>query len=364
MRLPVRCLLSISLWLLASSTIAHAALRSVSSARVISPDSEVVCSFTVWGDPPRTIRADPKTNVLYQEGSVLVVADGPRRQLVFRNERDPTKCEHENEVTCRIGTFAERLLAQGKNKTNRTAERSGVVRDRCTSTCIPDVEGINVSFAGTMLGGALHGSAVAPKNVAVVGVGAGRIPSWILARFEHTHVTAIDVDSAVVHASQCFGLTSVSNERLKMVVADGRQWLAGQQNQSFDAVFVDAFDHNQEVPPCMTTAEFFNQIKPKLRPGGVLAMNLWPQHRTTVLPTFAAAFASTGTETGTPPGLGNIITVGRVDHAASHGAPTSMAAEVAKEVEALHAAAHFAKVDVDPKAAIRHDSTFCPHEPL
>lgn len=232
--------------------------------------------------------------------------------------------------------------------------------DRCSSvSCKPDVAGIGESFAGTMLGGVLHSLHQQPRDAAVIGVGAGRITSWLLARVEDIKVTAVDIDAAVVGASGCFGLFASKNH-LDLQVADGRKWLESQKESSLDAVFLDTFDHSQEIPSCLTTTEFYAEVRAKLRPGGVVAVNFWPKHRSTVLPIFAAAFSPEGVMIGTPPGLGNIIAVGKQGtNGGNITAPIQRV--VSKDVQELWDSAHFHKypAPASSQVSLRSDRSWC-----
>jgi spermidine synthase len=210
-----------------------------------------------------------------------------------------------------------------------------------------------------MLGGALKLLRQQPHDAAVIGVGAGRITSWLLARVEGIKVTAVDIDAAVVGATGCFGLFA-SKDRLDLQVADGRRWLESQNASSLDAIFLDTFDHSQEIPSCLTTREFYAEVRSKLRPGGVVAVNFWPKHRSTVLPIFAAAFSPDGVMIGTPPGLGNIIAVGRHETTRSNTS-ASLQAHVSQEVQELWESAHFQNFQAPAlsEESLRSDRSWC-----
>lgn len=311
------------------------------------------CTFTVWGDPPRSLIADPEKNVLFMDGGVLVVADGPRRQLVFRSPNDPAKCEHENEVICQPSKRISMLMRQSPLQANSV--------DRCSAVpCVPNVDGIGESFAGTMVGGVLHSLHRKPHDAVVIGAGAGRITSWLLARVEGIKVTAVDIDPAVIGASECFGL-SASKDHLDLTVVDGRRWLENKKASSLDAIFLDTFDHSQEIPSCLTTTEFYAVVREKLRPGGVVAVNFWPKHRSSIIPIFAATFGPEGIQVGTPPGLGNIIAIGKREEATSGNSTSLRQTHVTKEVQALWSNSHFEPYTVPAPGTfvLRSDQSWC-----
>merc|ERR1719217_1008519 len=89
--------------------------------------------------------------------------------------------------------------------------------------------------------------------------------------FPGSQQTVVELSPDVATAARCFGAGADSG--IDIATGDGRAYLEGAADDSFDAVFVDAFDASDKVPSCFTTTEFFSTAKRKLRPGGMLVMN-------------------------------------------------------------------------------------------
>ena len=108
-------------------------------------------------------------------------------------------------------------------------------------------------------------------DVFMVGLGAGTAAQMLLRSFEGAQVTGVELDPVVVQlAREHMGM---DHPRLGVKVGDGRVALRRAPDRSLDVVVVDAF--RKLYPPFhLATREFFGCVKRKLRPGGVMALNL------------------------------------------------------------------------------------------
>lgn len=165
----------------------------------------------------------------------------------------------------------------------------------------------------------------AASRVLVLGLGGGSLTRVLQHYFPRITQDAVDLDPAVVAlARESFGVREGPNTRL--VVADARAFLAASRTR-YDIILVDAFGPD-EAPFHLTTHEFFTLVRTRLRPGGVVAVNLWgppanPEYRAqraTIASVFphssvlvtggAAPFEGlrTAAQSGTAPGLGAATT--------------------------------------------------------
>lgn len=112
-----------------------------------------------------------------------------------------------------------------------------------------------------------------PRRLLEIGLGGGRIVSYLHRHVRDLSITAIDIDPGVVAmARKHFGLKE--DERLKVVVDDGRRF-AAETADKYDLIVVDAY-RGTFVPETLTTVEFFTLLKSRLNPGGVVAQNVEP----------------------------------------------------------------------------------------
>ncbi|MFZ4070027.1 MAG: spermidine synthase [Caulobacterales bacterium] len=106
-----------------------------------------------------------------------------------------------------------------------------------------------------------------------IGLGGGRTVSYLRRFVPEMAITTVEIDPGVVAAAKKhFGVKE--DERLKIIVDDGRRYVMNSQEQ-YDIAFIDAF-RGTWVPHTLTTVEFFKAVKARLNPGGVVAQNVEP----------------------------------------------------------------------------------------
>lgn len=110
-----------------------------------------------------------------------------------------------------------------------------------------------------------------PKNVFVIGLGAGMIPRFFTEKAPQVATTSVEIDPEVVRvAEKYFHFRPDANDRV--LVGDGRSLLA-RENGPWDVIYLDAY-FSDSVPFHLTTREFFELCRDRLAPGGVFAGNL------------------------------------------------------------------------------------------
>jgi spermidine synthase len=130
------------------------------------------------------------------------------------------------------------------------------------------------------------------RRCLVIGLGAGVIPRWYMARGIKTDV--VDIDPAVVEmASKYFGYPAGE----QVVIEDARYFL-GKGEEKYDYIILDVF--NGDVTPShILSKEAFTLIKDRLNDNGVFAMNLVGSLRensvmtTSVIKTLDSVFGKT-----------------------------------------------------------------------
>ncbi len=123
---------------------------------------------------------------------------------------------------------------------------------------------------------AVTAALVFPKkldSILEIGVGGGSTLSYLQHFLPKTRLTGVEIDPGVVAmATKHFGLKP--DGRLKIEVADGRKYLA-EHPGLHDIIIVDAY-RGTWVPETLTSVEFFELVKARLSPGGVVAQNVEP----------------------------------------------------------------------------------------
>ncbi len=112
----------------------------------------------------------------------------------------------------------------------------------------------------------------APKRVYMAGFGGGRIAQVLHAHLPDVTITATEIDPNIVTVAQrFFGVEQ--DERLRVEIADGRNWLAAQETR-FDLIFIDVFLDHGYSPYRLATREFYELCRERLAPGGVVVTNV------------------------------------------------------------------------------------------
>lgn len=110
-------------------------------------------------------------------------------------------------------------------------------------------------------------------RVVDIGLGGGRIATYIHDFIPNARVTCIELDPGVVELAKLyFGVRP--GPRFDLVTSDGRVYMA-RAKESFDIILLDAYQGTL-VPFHLVTREFFTILKLRLAPGGVVAQNIAP----------------------------------------------------------------------------------------
>ena len=99
-------------------------------------------------------------------------------------------------------------------------------------------------------------------NVLIIGGGDGGTAREVLKHSNVKNLIMVDIDKTVVEASMLHfpEMSSVfKNDRLKLIIGDGAEYVKNYKGEKFDVVIVDSTDFNQAMP--LFTTEFYEDIK-------------------------------------------------------------------------------------------------------
>lgn len=133
---------------------------------------------------------------------------------------------------------------------------------------------------------------------------------WMRQQMPDTELHVVELVPGVAAAASCFGLDNAAghDKGLKIHVGDGRAALQNFPDKEFDAILVDAFDHDASLPPCFRTSEFFAIARRKLMPGGALSFNLYSdgKSKTRIVKALTHSFDTSHIWVGNAPGAEGI----------------------------------------------------------
>lgn len=134
---------------------------------------------------------------------------------------------------------------------------------------IEDPDGLALAYTRSMMAALLFQPE--PRDVAMIGLGGGSMAKWVYKHLPRTRTVAVEVDFRVVSAAHRMFHLPLGRKRLRVIVGDGAQHVAGHP-RSADIIFLDAFVNHRQAPS-IRTAEFYADARRALRRDGILAIN-------------------------------------------------------------------------------------------
>jgi spermidine synthase len=129
---------------------------------------------------------------------------------------------------------------------------------------------LDLRYSQTMIAALAFGEP--PKDVLLMGLGGASVPKFIQKHWPDVRLDIVEIDPDVVKVCQkYFKFEGTPNTRV--FVMDGRLYLK-RTERKYDVILLDAYaaDH---IPFHLTTIEFVRRVKERLKPGGLVASNLW-----------------------------------------------------------------------------------------
>jgi len=110
------------------------------------------------------------------------------------------------------------------------------------------------------------------RDVLVIGGGGGVVPTIFARAYPDVTVDVVEIDPVVVDvATNWFKLTP--SDRLRVHVQDGRMFVHNTPKK-FDLIILDAYTAGGRIPFHLTTREFLLDVRSRVRPNGVVLMNV------------------------------------------------------------------------------------------
>ena len=143
------------------------------------------------------------------------------------------------------------------------------------------------------------------ESFLIIGMGGGSISWYLHKHVPEATVTAIELDAAMIELAEKY-FQMVPEPGLEIVEADGRLALV-RDERKHDIILIDAY-RGPFVPFHLLTKEFYELVKSRLKPGGIIAQNIEP---TTML--FDSTYATLLTvfdQVDFIPSSGNVVAIG------------------------------------------------------
>ncbi len=116
-----------------------------------------------------------------------------------------------------------------------------------------------------------------PREVLMVGLGGGSVAKFIYTRMPATRIHAVEINPQVVTiARHCFKVPD-DDHRLQVTIGDGAEFMET-PGREVNLVMVDGYDGESQAE-ALSTRRFYEACRARLKPGGVMVVNLWSGDR-------------------------------------------------------------------------------------
>lgn len=110
-----------------------------------------------------------------------------------------------------------------------------------------------------------------PDDVLFVGLGAGVMPRYLNRHYPDADIDAVEIDPEMFKIAKEYFFFE-ENPNLKVHILDGRIYVK-RTKEKYDMIFLDAY-RGEQIPFHLTTLQFLQEVKKKLKDGGVVVSNI------------------------------------------------------------------------------------------
>ncbi|MDB5799870.1 MAG: spermidine synthase-like protein [Rhodocyclales bacterium] len=134
---------------------------------------------------------------------------------------------------------------------------------------IKEPDALNIAYTRKMMAFLLF--VPRPRHIMIVGLGGGSLTKFCYRQLTSTRITTIEINEDVIAFGELFGVPQ-PDERLAIIHADAIKYLA-RTDERVDVILLDGCDKHG-VAPAFCDAGFYDNLRARLKPDGMLTMNL------------------------------------------------------------------------------------------
>ena len=131
---------------------------------------------------------------------------------------------------------------------------------------------LELAYTREMMAGLLLRPPPWPRNVLLIGLGAGSLAKFIYHRLPATKITVVEIDPQVELVARLHFKLPDDAKRLRVIIGDGAQYML-EDGVRFDSILVDGFDKRGRAG-VLDTQPFYQACRARLSDNGLLAVNL------------------------------------------------------------------------------------------
>ncbi|MCP3891865.1 MAG: methyltransferase domain-containing protein [Desulfobulbaceae bacterium] len=118
----------------------------------------------------------------------------------------------------------------------------------------------------------------APLKILLIGVGSGSLVRFYHHFFPACSIVAVDYSQHVLDLAKGY-FQLPDSQSVKVICADGYDYMQQLGAEEFDIILVDAFD-GTGMAPAIYRESFFHMCEQSLKPAGVASFNMWSSNKT------------------------------------------------------------------------------------
>lgn len=111
-----------------------------------------------------------------------------------------------------------------------------------------------------------------PRNVLLIGLGAGSLAKFLYRHYPSAHLTVVEIEPRVLKVARESFMLPDDPARLRIEIADGVQFMQA-TDRTYDLIMVDGFNEHAH-PGDLNTLPFYQACRSRLGDRGLLAVNL------------------------------------------------------------------------------------------
>lgn len=116
-----------------------------------------------------------------------------------------------------------------------------------------------------------------PRKVLLIGLGSASLTKFLYRHYPLTHLTVVEIETAVVAAARQFFKLPEDPKRLHLVIGDGAEYMFN-SNKKFDLILVDGFDEKARAG-ALELLPFYQACRSRLSNNGIMVVNLLTRSR-------------------------------------------------------------------------------------
>ncbi len=136
---------------------------------------------------------------------------------------------------------------------------------------------LELAYTREMMAGLLLRDAPWPREVLLIGLGAGSLAKFIYHKLPETRITVVEIDPQVEIIARLHFKLPDDPLRLRIIIGDGARYML-KDDQPFDCIMVDGFDKNGHAG-VLDTEPFYQACRARLNAEGLLSVNLLSRRR-------------------------------------------------------------------------------------